>query len=860
MKCPDCNDELEDTTTNCLNCGWRDTQTQSAISDAPPPQRTETSEGSSVGVAAREPFEEPSEPATEHAESQAGIEQDVKDDHHVFKGRIDNRDSPNEGTQVAQQTNFFGDAYDRLLKEIGKRGQRDEASIYNDTDPMSAQYPEAPRSILDELAAPLNTLMTNHLLFIGSADSDLALGAAQALINDLDIADPEQKRTYDVEEKLAKDAYMGIRSFLPKDKNGNKRVAVIVSAFSDPAQAFATSLISDPVRAYKNQGLLKDSSVFLLCIVDPSYFDYRGDKLGANSTLPHWRIPFLPHFLKKYSDRDHVLLEERIRRLQEAGKWDKDETKLCNKMKGYIESNRLEKEIELAEQASPPPPPNIEVFKDDQWIEKLVLYVATYFSEVSLSEFCDVVEALLGERRLLADDNKTTESSQGSVRFAVEVWRDNKDQFIWNEHFCKPGLDQGLRTIEFADCSMRKSLKEYLGSARKLFLRDQFNILQGEGFIFHPSPRIADKMIRLSAEMAISYPDKYNKDWLVEIIKDLLEQYQSEQQTARPNAKAIFGFIHKAPFNKISWGYSRLSELISQLIKPPQTGRLVSGCLSDLMSLGYHDSVLNLIRRLRFTPDFDGLYWLRQLFDRGDARIKIQAFNHLYDSVRDSSVSIYESLTKLESWFPQNDRDVEKHSQSARFALRLLIKYCFETIYRFSQESRSSASANYILFSFSDEEVARANLDQLVRWLLHPAIVKTLHELESDSGMKNVLSLGLEKKPSRLLGVLMAEWAVILGGLAETSLNETTDEIRGTQSVPAKNVLKLLIERVASSTSNDLKRDLIVFWEEANRELLRSMSNPRLTREKRDQLAVRWNRVFSLTQEFRKMHLTAKAS
>jgi hypothetical protein len=277
------------------------------------------------------------------------------------------------------------------------------------------------------------------------------------------------------------------------------------------------------------------------------------------------------------------------------------------------------------------------------------------------------------------------------------------------------------------------------------------------------------------------------------------------------------------------------------------------------MRLRYYEPVLNIVKRLRFAAEFDGLYWLKRLFDNGDPAIRQQAFVHLYYTVKDSDSDIHQTLTKLESWVPAGDPNRRSWSKSTCFALLLLIRYSFQTIRGLTEKPAKArleaGPVEYPLLNFADEATARTGVKRIFEWLLHPAMANTVRDLESDPQMKHLLSdLDLESNPHRVLGILLVEWTVVLLGHTDSGahdLDQSADQLPDDdRSKVARQVFPLLIENALALMSDVQRKDLIEFWEDCNRELLRLMTH--VSRDKRDQMFVRWKNVFFLIQEFRK--------
>lgn len=870
MLCPECTNDLEDP-IHCSSCGWTSFQT----SDTPDALERE-SDSTESQTRTTENIAEMSESVQGAATEHQGTDRDLNMRHPTPSSTRLKGEMHVEGSEI------HGD----IIMKVGPQEEKENRSLYTDTYEISSAYTDPVKTTGENLRPYVSQLEDKRLLVIGCENAYIAFDAAKALITKLGITDQKRRRGYNVEEGFQQDTNITIQSLLPdkKEAKDNKDCAVVVNALGSSGQSFVNSLLDD----FTIHDRLRESSIYLLLVVSPTYLAARRTTLGVD--VPRWEISYLKYLLRSYSARTKTKqadLESRIRRQQATGWWATEESKLCYEVKDYIDQDTLIDELKHRDETEPPPPWNSkDVFKDERRIENTVLYVATYFSSVTPGEFCEIVEALLPDREIREEvppyKDSTTHPDEQAIPNpisspAVELWHDYKDRFI-REYLHETVADVGMTTVvDFTQSTARDSFKNYLGSARCYYVKDQFNLLLQKGFLFHPSTRVSENMIKLTAENALAYPDEFSKDWLVEIIKNLHERYHPDRNGARQRENPLFYFLDRVRFNKQGWGYSRVAELIRALIKVPQKADLVNRCLADLMRLKHYDAVLNLIKRLRFASEFDGLYWLKQLFDRKDAvEIRPQAFSYLYYTLKEANGDIHKTLDKLDSWLPDADTDRRGYSGSAYFALRLFIKYCFETIDRFDANA-VSASIDFPLFNLpadtTDEEASRL-IDRLVRWLLHPALTGALREspwikrlAEVADERKRAAEVDQRKRANRLIAVLLAEWSVILPDRRQPpAINEQEHDapLETTAAERIRKVFDQFLTRVASQLSETQRKDLITYWEESNRRSLLSPTDaaapqerePLAARRKRE--ADRWFRVFSLGQEFR--HLTSSTN
>lgn len=771
--------------------------------------------------------------------------------------------SSNIGVQIANLGKLFlsGD----------RESNKPRHSLYADTRALP-KLSSPPQCLKDELSERSKELGETHMLVLACASWDIAFSSADSLLTELGIDDLHKRRLYNVKDRFQEGSDITVESFLPAEEEEPGSAAVIVDALSDSGHEYVTSLISDHSGLYR----LKEKAIYLISIVRPAYVDEHSANPQLQSGCSYWKISYLDCLLKTYFAERHLELKQVIEEEVKVGWWDTEESGLCYELERFIKAGTALKTIEDRKGNRPPallPPESI--FQDESSddppvlsaevrIERTVIYVATYFQNLAPREFNEIVEALLRddddtEPAPQAGEVEQLRAGQSGGRAVIDIWREHKDRFMWRYLKETAASDEMTTVVDFANPSARPLLKSYLEDSRRYYVKDQFSLLQRRGFLFHPDNRVAENMIRLTANAFVSYPDEFNKDWLVSLIVNLYDSFSGDRAAVPVFENGILSFLSFVPSNRAAWGYSRMSELIRELIKLPQTADLVNRALSDLMRMRYYEPVLNIVKRLRFAADFDGLYWLKRLFDNGDSDIRQQAFVYLYYTVKESDSDIHQTLNRLESWVPSADPNRRNWPKSTCFALLLLIRYSFQTIRNATEKHKNArldaGPIEYSLLSFANDAAARTGVERIFRWLLHPAIANTVRDLESDPQMKNLLSdLDLESNPHRVLGILLVEWTVILlrhSDFADDDLNQSADQLQDGDGLKmVRRVFALLIENASRLMSDVHRKDLIDFWEDCNRELLRMMT--RVGRENREQMFARWKNVFFMTQELRK--------
>jgi hypothetical protein len=869
MHCSKCQAELLQTTI-CDSCGWMNNNSDATPESEPQPSDSEESDP----VMMDNRFQAEDERLDESRSEEEAAYTKPESYPTNTQGEVINKGSTvnisDGGTQVGISQDVITNLRDIVIIAAHHEGQKSEEEMpfQQATTKLPLNLSAVPDYLANDLPTHLRELEARQLILISCPNGHFALEAAQALIARLNISSDENIRSLDIEEKVGKGADIGIQSFFPPERKPGVRTAILVNALYENAQNFLDHYFRDPARSHKLYEGLKENGVFVLTLVEPEYINEKLRDSHRNLIFPHWRIPFLQPLLKQEFPEEYIEFQQQILSQQGHGKWEMDESRLFHQVNGLIKTGHLRDAIHgEMEQADPAD----KIFEDEDQIQRTVLYVATYFPNLTASEFCQVVESLLDNCTTLAtrysrNDDGTDEWVQKKAAIALsEIWKELKDTAMWKRLRETSLSQESVRTIEFSNFAQREAIRTYLENKRRFYLRDQFKTLLDNGFFFHASQRIGKNMVRLAGEMAAAYPDEYNKDWLVGLLAKLKEQVQSDPN-ARGTTDPVFQLLKDAPGDKLNFAYSRIAELFRLLLKASFTKDAVERCLTELIGLGYHESVLILIKRLRLAPEFDVLYWTKQLLDRGEATTRVQAFNHLYNYVRRADANVYETLGNIHSWLPIEERGKQAYPQSSRFALRLLIQYCLETLNRFNPREFGAWPSTYPLFAFADIPSAERDLGRLARWLFYPGMKKALQELGSDSGMKNVIEkLKLDQNPNRLAGALIAEWTFILLGpdqpvevvpvVATNHLHQSNDvwPDMAAGSAPAYTagvLFNVLLRQVALIADNEQKEELIRYWRQLEKDMRKLIQSPKCALDQKQQLKWKRNRIPELIERF----------
>lgn len=694
-----------------------------------------------------------------------------------------------------------------------------------------------PAFALDELSEPMLKLREERLILISCLDEEIALAAAYACVEQLDISGEEQ-RMLSFDRNFDDDCVPDFFFLRKEEPSDEKQTAIIVDMVSERATPFLKPLISaTSSHSVQLKAALERNGVMLLCLADSVYVEEslreirRAQRQAKELCFTYWEIPFLQPLLKHHFPDRYEEVERRLVEQRGQGAWGASDDEFCARVKSSIRSKRLLADIE-ANAASPDSAPGRELFAElftgDAPIQDTVLYVATVFQHLNPHDFIQLVGWLLGEQTTTVlvpatkknEDGTTVLTEVQKERRLADIWLEAPDAVMRKCRLVTVPVKDTARAITFSDARMRDGLRDFMETEYPLFLENQFQSAQKLGLLFSPSAKIAENVIRLCADMAAAYPDYYGRDWLVEIIRGLehfLESPEGWAGEAGAAADPMFCCLREYEYlSARAHAYQRLSELLRRMLEEHQLDEAVDGFLEQLVRQKLHGPVLKLIGRLRFVEKFDDLYWMKQLLDRGDDETGFLAYAVLYSYMWGMGPGIYQLLKALEAWLPQETRPTETYSDSNVCALRLLVAYCSETTREFDPRQYGSWPSPFPLFAFSGADDAAADsLSLLTKWLFHPGVKRVYDaqlSLETGEAPRN------DESFNDFVSALVAEWTFILlgRGAGPASAAAGGNSRPAAQREPAPEavaVWHVLLRQLVEVTGRERHRAMLAYWE-----------------------------------------------
>lgn len=661
----------------------------------------------------------------------------------------------------------------------------DERTLIDFTKVLPPKSPQLPEFVFDELPEYLAKIKEERLVLISCPDEDVAYSAAHALIYGLNLPHDKQRRLLNIDRGAGEDSPLSIHYLSSKRKSKNE-VVVVVDATTERAKPFLEPIIrANRLLSETIQDDLRRNKMYMLCLVEPALLD-DGPRLDDELKFPCWRIPFLRRLLERYIDQPDEV-EQRITAQRANGLWSLTDSPFYFELKSYL--LRRELPAELERRAKTPQRSAKELFKEEDPVSATVLYVATYFPDLTPPEFNRLVPLLCNDAARSVDSNTGTQDH-------LEAWRMAPDKILKNCSLITIPLSDATRGVSFSNHKLGGQLKEYLEREYNFFLENKFRDVQKLGLIFSPSAQVAQNAIRLCVEKAAAYPEYYGSGWLAGLVTD----FETAFAITEPGEAFAWRFISEPNAVKArKQFYQRLAELIRSLTEHPPAAEVAESFLQQLLLAKHRGAVLEIVRRLQFATSFDQFKWLKQLFDQGNQQIREQTSDYLRSHLKRIRRGIYQALSSLELWLPKDTRPVEDYPIPARHALQLMNEYFRETNSRFDARSFGVWPSTHPLFAFTDAATAVDNLGLLVRLLFHP-------------GMYSIAVTNRR----------ITNWFYVLEGKGEVVPQERGNDAT---ELDAAAVSNFLLEEIARGANPIQEAALAAYWREESERLLTVMSS-----------------------------------
>ncbi len=576
------------------------------------------------------------------------------------------------------------------------------------------------------------TLLEQRIVLVSCAHPRVLISAMWHLLG--------QERLSSITERVVSLTSL-LSSIAPRGVSGGGEELLVLAAHEGLEQVDEDSLgvLTDEFKLSHIQKLLLAFSRYIVVIAsDRALQELKTQDRSLAPTLHRWRVAFVRPFLEGLCDGDEkraARLAAKLKVQRAAGHWPVDDSALYDALAPFEEVVELELALrrEVCDEAHEPP-----VVEDcPEGLRDAVLWVATYLRHLPASDFQIALETLLGERREpLVILPPSSEGEEPPVppepRLLRDVWQD-----VYRQAMPKLGLTftdrpDDVDTLLGAQRTDEEIVVDFIQQGRRAVTARYFERLayfdhlnnieciKAQGLLFHGSEMLVDRVVRFIVAIARKRPIGFGRKWLVEIALTAGDTplLAASNNPAAQQLEQLFIQLSQARHLHF---LTRLCRLMRAMYGHGSLREMVHGFLSELLVIAPLQSVtLDIVERMFGVLEFDGLYWLRQLIDRGQARVADRARRIAYGQLRSGHTSKH--LAALADWVPLSREELPQLGTSGRFAVEAFLALLEASI---DQGGRGDIGArppnNIVLSAMYHEGPTEADtIDRIVRWLLHP--------------------------------------------------------------------------------------------------------------------------------------------
>lgn len=705
----------------------------------------------------------------------------------------------NEGKVSGQQS--AGDNSNQLQNVINVYPSEQNEEIF--IDPTTPYYKDSQLFgfNFDDLPRYSKTLQEENIILVSCFHPSILKAAADALVESVN--NFVDKRYLNLDQKSSIEI-----DFLKDQELGNKEGSLVV------VNAVKTTQFLDWFTTYNNvldrasfKEELKAKNRFLICLIDLEMLEKAlQSKMQDSLHFCHWQVPFFSNLIKETFPMHATEIEKKITQQREKGLWGRSDKEFYELVNGFTKNGHLFKELEKREADNAREilyeerTGESSLFKDGEDLENMVLYVAVFFPELSPSSFYEVVSSLIAkDTTFITFTEVITEGEESKIvekkqeRLLIDIWKKDSDKILKKCHLKAVKSREKSRVIDFDSPYLRIDLREYIEAEYSTFFRSNFERVQDIGLLFYSSQRVTENVIRLYADVIESYSEDYAEDWLCQVILRSAKNFELEDDLGASSQKEIFGQLLELDTLKDGLIIDRISSLIREILNYSQLQNVVKNFLDKLILWKYDEHLLKIVKRLRFAPQFDQFYWIKQLLEQGKEKEGANEF--LDKQLMQSGYRIYELLEKLKTWLPEIN--TENYSDSRKSVLQVFFRYCLKTKERFPEKNYGKWPPRLPLLAVLSKSSSSTNLETLFYWLFYPGLEKVSS------------NCSLTKR-----GELISEWWIIIHGLEKVDVSPDVADAMNT-----------FLSAVITATTSNQQEKLLAFWENRKQELLEEMTS-----------------------------------
>ncbi|MCU0469976.1 MAG: hypothetical protein MUF58_15375 [Arcicella sp.] len=570
--------------------------------------------------------------------------------------------------------------------------------------------------------------------------------------------------------------------------------------------------------------VLNESDKYLLILISNKTQSELYRKKDSDTKFDFWQVKVVESLIRFYI-QDPVIYEDTIAKLLEQrnkGLWTKQieseesfinslkeylgrknsqrkdsEFKLLRKIKEYNDEEKIEKRLEELETNHP----ERLIGDNSTLLNRCIIFIATYFPNITLTEFIELVEDLLiayePPKKVIKEEEKKLSPLEQWQTDTDGLMKANKLRLVYSE-------DREMRVVDFAESYEREDFENYFDNDRPADLGNFFNkLVFVRKLAFNSNGFVLWNIINLYENLVIQNPDYYINDFLQKLL--FYDESVEDNLKNLDDIEVISNGFKKA--NRKIGEYRVLSLFIDKVAYHPKESirNRIKSFLNTLISFKFFKNMeegdesfdhiaFALINSLKYNPQFDKAYWFRQLLERATNITKIVTYQLLINNICDEEEPMVANdfIKVVKDWVYS---DNNKSEQLRMLGLEFIFDYSIILNNRIPYTDYGSNEPNYQLFKiYNLVEDKKIFITNIIKWLL---------DKDQKTEME-ILGIKGKHETKNLTAWILEEWYAILLGFDENIIENHAN----------KPITQQLLLSVIENAPKEIQRFLIESWRE----------------------------------------------
>jgi len=558
----------------------------------------------------------------------------------------------------------------------------------------------------DLLRRWVSDLCQKHLIVLSSYDGDVLFSAGKAVAT---AAQGASHESFIVPFHSCQKIPTRLARLLCNDEQAKPRL-LVVQASDNQAALFLDPVIGEPVSFERSQMELQDN--YLIVLTNETVLGWQADPETFRSRhvgLPYHAVPFLVprlrHAFPGESERVRSLFEL-IEEQRKRGKWGAGEKEFYDEITRSLGHGQLAEEVEKKKDAAPgaagaePQPARADrLLSPSTPLENAVLFLVTFFPDLSMDDFERLLLAILGERTQKEKGGDLVLSADGCGRLEDKT-RPLRE--IWAESFpevlARCRLTTTASVVDFTLPELREILrKEFTGLYHPIY-SSFFRDVRDRRLLFDQSESVVDATVRFFVEAALANPSWFSGPGLGGVI---------------PRDGALLPV-------------DRLYFFLRAFLQRPALRGHVARFMGELLAEKNYDALLKLVWSLWDVPESEPLRWVRRLLEEGTDAVRKATASRLWKSAHGGRGA--QIMAALADWLPA---PLSLPSPGQETVLSFLLELHAVALYSSKRKRTGSPLTHPLLASATFAEGSRPETNT-IRSLLHPLAASRLRDLFQD--------------------------------------------------------------------------------------------------------------------------------